>query len=227
MTETWKVLPTAWLGLEGTTVKLMGAPGGTPVGLCLLLGGSGRRDGLSLLIELMGHSGGGVGGRGGGAGGTGLDDAVDGFGVGGGEAGVVAELDGGAGAGVDGAGVHAGKDGLANDVRDEKEDDLVFLSGLVARGEEVFEKRQLAEAGGAVDVEGVLTGDEAGEEAGFAVFELNGLLGGVLPNDRLGNAGDGGIPLVGGDLDLHFEGYFAVVVDGRGDIDHRRRRRDK
>ena len=59
------------------------------------------------------------------------------------------------------------------------------------RGEEVFEERNFAEAGGAVDVEAVLLGDDAGEEAGLAVLELDDLIGGALTDDGLGDAGDG------------------------------------
>ncbi len=103
----------------------------------------------------------------------------------------MAQLDRLAGAGVDGAGVVAGKDGLADDVGNDQEDDLGLVGDLVAGGEEVLEERQFAEAGGSGDGEAVLLGDDAGEEAGFAVLEGDDLLGGALADDGLLNAADG------------------------------------
>ncbi len=129
------------------------------------------------------------------------------------------KLEGLPGAGVDGAGVHAGENGFADDVRDQEKDDLVFLIVGGVGGEEIFEEGELAEAGRAADVEGVLLGDDAGEEAGFAVLELDGLLGGALSDDGLGDAGDGDVAGVREHFDLQLEGDFAVVVDGGGHVD--------
>jgi hypothetical protein len=206
------VLPTLWLELGGTTVKLVG--GCRDRGL-----GWGLGWGLGLLAELLHHSRGSVCGRGCRAGGAGFDDGVREAGAGVAQGCVAAQFDRRSGAGVDGAGVHAGQDRLADDVGDKEEDDLIFLDGLVAPGEEVFEKGQFADTGGAVDVKGVLLGDETGEQAGLAVFELNDLLGDVLGDDRLSNLRDGDVSLMGGDLDLQLEGDLVVVVDGRGHAD--------
>ena len=105
--------------------------------------------------------------------------------------GSLTELDGLAGAGVDGAGVEAGQDGLADDVRDEQEDDLGLLDLFVLRGEEVLEEGNLAEAGGSADAADVLLLQDAGEDGRLAFLELDDLLGGVLGDDGLGHAGDG------------------------------------
>ena len=85
----------------------------------------------------------------------------------------VAQFDGGLRAGVDGAGVEGGEHGLADDVRDEDEDDLVLLVLVVDGPEEVLEQRNLREAGGAAVGDVVLFGEDAGEQAGFAVAQLD------------------------------------------------------
>src|SRR5207245_768987 len=86
-------------------------------------------------------------GSGGGLADAGLTRRRDG-GVEVGERWILAKLDGLAGAGVDGAGICAGEDGLADDMRDQQEDDLVLGGLLVIGGEEVFEEGKLAEARG-------------------------------------------------------------------------------
>ena len=60
---------------------------------------------------------------------------------------------------------------------------------------------------------------EAGEDAGLALLELDDLLGDVLRDDGLGDAGDGDLAALGGDLNLHLEGHFAIVVDCGGHVD--------
>ena len=109
---------------------------------------------------------------------------------------------------------------LADDVRDQQEDDLILLGLFVLRAEEVFEEGDLAEAGGAGDSLVVLLGEDAGEDAGLAFLELDDLL------DARAGAMMGSVtpemvtePFCCGDLDLHLEGDLAVVVDGGRDVD--------
>src|SRR5579872_1607040 len=89
------------------------------------------------------------------------------------------------GARVDGARVLVRKQRVANDVRDDQEDDLVRLLNLVAAGEEVLQDGQLTQAGRSSDGVVVLVGQNAGQQAGLAVLELDGLLRRFLRDDRL------------------------------------------
>ena len=91
---------------------------------------------------------------------------------------------------------------------------ISVLSLILSREVKKYLKNgNLAEAGSAVDVEAVLLGDDAGEEAGFAVLEGDDLLGGALTDDGLVNAADGDGADLGEHLNLHLEGDLAVVVD--------------
>ncbi len=129
------------------------------------------------------------------------------------------QLDGLAGAGIDGTGVELGEDRLADDVGNEQEDDLIVLDVLVGRAEDVFEQRDLGEAGGTGESSAVGLGEDAGKDAGLAFLELDDLLDGALGDDGLGNAGDGGGAALGGDLDLELEADLVVVVDGGRHVD--------
>ena len=95
------------------------------------------------------------------------------------EIGVAAELDGLRGSGVDGAGIEAGEDGLADDVRDKEEDDLVFLDLFVFWVEKKNLKKGSSPRPGVPLTPRVsCLVKEAGEDGGLAFLELDDLLGG-------------------------------------------------
>src|ERR1700704_1742381 len=120
---------------------------------------------------------------------------------------------------LNGALIQVGKFLAAHDVRDEDENDFVFLVLDVSGGEQVLEQRNLREARQSAEGLDVLVLEDAAEKIDFAFLQANFVLDFALTDDGLRDAANIAVSGYGGNVHHHLERDFATGVDVRRDID--------
>ena len=90
---------------------------------------------------------------------------------------------------------------------------------MLGGGEDVLQDRHLAQKRPSTNGDEILLLQESAQDVDFAFLEADHLIGCTLADNRFGNAANVGRALLLRGDDFDFEGYVAVIVHDRRNLD--------